>query len=99
MVAQVANVKSVLGSVHQMLKAGQRVHFEPGNCYIQDMHSGKVTRIEERDGTYEVGLWVPKSKSSSHLAKSAQQCEDVQISAQQVEDAPPESTFARQDKS
>ena len=51
MIAQVANVKSVLGSVHQMLKAGQRVHFEPGNCYIQDMHSGKVTRVEERDGT------------------------------------------------
>ena len=35
MKAQVADVKSTLGSVNQMLKAGNIVHFESGNCYIQ----------------------------------------------------------------
>ena len=33
--AQVADVKTALGSVFQMLKAGNKVHFEKDNCYIE----------------------------------------------------------------
>ena len=58
--AQVANVKTTLGSVHQMLKAGNRVHFETGNCYVEQIATGRVTRIDEKQGTFEIGIWVPK---------------------------------------
>ena len=63
MTAQVADVKTTLGSVNQMLKAGNRVHFETGNCYIQDVRTGRKTRIEEKRGTFEVGMWVPTQSS------------------------------------
>ena len=59
MTAQVADVKTTLGSVNQMLKAGNRVHFETGNCYVQNVRTGSKTRIEEKGGTFEVGIWVP----------------------------------------
>ena len=61
MTAQVADVKTTLGSVNQMLKAGSRVHFEAGNCYIENMRTGVRTEIQEKNGTFEVGIWVPKS--------------------------------------
>ena len=59
MTAQVADVKTTLGSVNQMLKAGNRVHFEIGNCYVEDTRTGKRTIIEEKGGTFEVGIRVP----------------------------------------
>ena len=61
MTAQVADVKTTLGSVNQMLKAGNRVHFEAGNCYIEHVRTGVRTEIQEKNGTFEVGIWVPKS--------------------------------------
>ena len=61
LVAQVADVNSTLGSVNQMLKAGQCVHFQTGNCYIQDLRTGKKTVMEEKNGTFEVGIWVPRT--------------------------------------
>ena len=75
MIAQVADVKATLGSVHQMLKAGNLVHFEPGNCYIQRTRTGAKTVIEEKNGTFEVGVWVrspmkPVSASSGGVATS-----------------------------
>ena len=70
MTAQVADVKTTLGSVNQMLKAGNLVHFETGNCYIENMRTGKKTKIEEKGGTFEVGIWVPKSGNQ-------QQCNSV----------------------
>ena len=44
-----------------MLKAGNRVHFETGNCYIEHVRTGVRTEIQEKNGTFEVGIWVPKS--------------------------------------
>ena len=58
MVAQVADVKTALVSVSRLLKAGNIVHFEPGNCYIQSVDKGIVTPMLEKNGGYEVGLWV-----------------------------------------
>ena len=60
--AQVADVRSTLGSVHQMLRAGNSVHFETGNCYIEHLSTGRKTKIEEKQGTFEVGVWVPQSR-------------------------------------
>ena len=58
MTAQVADVKTTLGSVSQMLRAGSIVHFETGNCYIEDARAGRRTKVE-KGGTFEVGSWVP----------------------------------------
>ena len=55
-----ADVKTTLGSVFQMLKAGNKVHFEKDNGYIENERTGVCTPIQEVDGTFEIGVWVPK---------------------------------------
>ena len=64
MIAQVADVKSTLVSVHRLLEAGNRVHFEPGNCYVEHIKKGVRTRIVERSGAFEVGFWVPRARDN-----------------------------------
>ena len=59
--AQVADVKTALGSVSQMLKPGDRVHFEPGNCYVEHIGTGRVTPITEKNDMFEIGVWVPSA--------------------------------------
>ena len=76
MKAQVADVKTTLGSVYQMLRAGNRVHFERGNCYIEHINTGQKTRIDEKGGTFEVGVWVPKSTKSLQPPLSFQRQDD-----------------------
>ena len=66
MTAQVAEVKTTLGSVNQMLRAGNIVHFETGNCYIKDTRTGRRTKVEEKGGTFEVGIWVPAATGVNH---------------------------------
>ena len=61
--AQIADVKNTLGSVYQMVRAGNTVHFESGNCYVQHNQSGQRTPIEEKNGMFEIGIWVPRSPS------------------------------------
>ena len=43
-----------------MLNAGNTVHFEKDNCYIKNNRTGVCTPIQEVDGTFEVGVWVPR---------------------------------------
>ena len=62
MTAQVADVKNTLMSVYQVLRAGNSVHFEIGNCYIKNQRTGNRIPIVEKQGSFEIGLWVPKSK-------------------------------------
>ena len=58
-----------------MLKAGNRVHFEPDNCHVEHIRTGTITPIAEVNGTFELGVWVPKlpsvrsrsSNEASHL--------------------------------
>ena len=64
MIAQVAGVKSALVSVNRLLEAGNRVHFEPGNCYVEQIRSGMRTKIIERNGAFEVGFWVPRAQGN-----------------------------------
>ena len=59
MPTQVADVKTALASVYRMVQAGNRVHFERDNCYIQHIATGRVTPMLEVNGGYEIGLWVP----------------------------------------
>ena len=70
MVAQVADVKATLGSVHQMLKAGNMFHFETGNCFIQNMQTGAKTAVEEKNGTFEVGVWVRSAVKAAPTVSS-----------------------------
>ena len=64
MIAQVAGVKSALLSVNRLLEAGNRVHFEPGNCYVEHVKSRTRTKIIERNGAFEVGFWVPRAPAN-----------------------------------
>ena len=66
-----------------MLKAGNRVHFETGNCYVEEIRTGKKTKIDEREGTFEVGIWVPAATDNR---------EHNQVTRN------PKSTFHRQDE-
>ena len=43
-----------------MLNAGNKAHFEKDNCYIENTRTGVCTPIQEVDGTFEIGVWVPK---------------------------------------
>ena len=72
MTAQVADVRTTLGSVCQIVKAGNCVHFESGNCYIENRHTGKRIWMEEKNGTYEVGLWVPKHSAVERVVIALQ---------------------------
>ena len=67
MTAQVADVKTALGSVSQMLRAGNRVHFETGGCYVEHISTGKVTPVIEKDGMFEIGVWVPSAEESQEI--------------------------------
>ena len=87
MTAQVADVKTTLGSVNQMLKAGNRVHFETGNCYIQDVRTGKKTMMEEKGGTFEVGIWVPAQSNSHKCNQVARPPANPRPSFQRQDDA------------
>ena len=64
MIAQVAGVKSALVSVHRLLEAGNRVHFERGNCYVEHVKSKIRTNIAERNGAFEVGFWIPRTSEN-----------------------------------
>ena len=59
-VGQVADVRTPLCSVHQMMRGGNQIHFEKGNCFIKHSATGKVTQIVEKDGAFEVGVWIQK---------------------------------------
>ena len=64
MIAQVAGVKSALVSVNRLLEAGNRVHFEQGNCYVEHVKTGVRTNIDGRNGGYEVGFWIPRAEDN-----------------------------------
>ena len=95
MKAQVADVSNTLGSVYQMIKAGNKVHFESGLCYIEHIRTGERTPMIEKNGAFEVGIWVPRA-----CAKQSQQADHQ--SAKSVIESCPRGTlnpsFRRPDK-
>ena len=74
-----------------MLRAGNSVHFESGNCYIEHLPTGKRTSIEEKNGTFEVGVWVPKACAHTVL-NSASMKQDQSVASRANAGAYREST-------
>ena len=61
--AEVAGVRRCLGSVIRMCEAGNVVHFESGNTYIQTVLSGQKTCMMSTGNLYVVDMWVPKHQA------------------------------------
>ena len=57
-VAQVCDVNKALLSVRRMVAAGNTVVFGPERSYIQNVATGEVVDLEEREGMYMVKMWV-----------------------------------------
>ena len=57
--AHVADVGTALGSVYKMVQNGNVVHCEQGKRYIKHIPSRRVTPMREREGAFEIGIWVP----------------------------------------
>ena len=94
--AQVADVKTALGSVCQMIRAGNSVHLEAGNCYISNQRTGRRMPIQEKNGTFEISIWAPRGPR-----KQRGKVEEVGVSnryqALQEEEDEEEPDFIRQD--
>ena len=58
MKAQVCDVNKPLLSVNRMVQAGNRVVFENGNNYVEDLSSGERMYLTEKGGMYMLKLWV-----------------------------------------
>ena len=63
MVAAVTDVDDALLSVSKVVKAGNRVVFDQGGCYIEHKLSGEVTPLIKQRGLYKLKMWVPKDQS------------------------------------
>ena len=55
---QVAGVKSPLGSVMHMIRAGNRLTFDSQGSFMVNKKSGQKLPIHERDGGFEMDLWI-----------------------------------------
>ena len=57
--AEVADVKRLLASVCKICEAGNRVVFEANGGYIQNLATGKTTRMEATGRGYRLKVWLP----------------------------------------
>jgi hypothetical protein len=57
-VAQICDVNKALLSVRRMVAAGNAVVFGPERSYIQNIETGEIMELEEREGMYMVKMWV-----------------------------------------
>ena len=69
MKAQVCEVNKALLSVKKVTQAGNRVVFEEGKSYIEDVKTGEKMWLQEKNGMYLLKLWVkteakPKTDAS-----------------------------------
>ena len=56
---QVADVNKVLASVSRICESGQdRVVFQQGNSYIENVQTGRRTQMSERNGVYIIEAWI-----------------------------------------
>eukprot|EP00959_Pyramimonas_sp_CCMP1952_P249251 5210180-Pyramimonas_sp.AAC.1 len=72
---QVAGVNKVLGSVREMVNAGNRIVFDKdlnGRSLspIMNKATGKCTTIHERNGTFQFNIMVPKGPVEAVKPKS-----------------------------
>ena len=64
MTAQVTDVKKALLSVAKLVKSGNRVVFDEGNCFIENKTTKQRIPIEEKNGTYALRVWINRDQSS-----------------------------------
>ena len=62
MTAEVTDVSKALLSVAKIVKAGNRVVFAQGDCYIEDVATKSRIPIEERNGAYVLKLWINRNQ-------------------------------------
>jgi len=62
MTAEVTDVSKALLSVAKIVKAGNRVVFAQGDCYIEDESTKSRIPIEERNGAYVLKLWTNRNQ-------------------------------------
>ena len=84
MTFQVCNVKGPLGSVNEMVKAGNKVVFEQKGSYIENTTSGRKTPLLEERGQFFLQLWTPKQPTPVKPADNQAYC--GQFAALQEED-------------
>ena len=89
--AQVAAVKSPLGSVMHMVKAGNRLVFDSQGSFMQNKITGQTLKIHERNGGFEMDLWIeeckkPKVKEESAVRKGQRYCELIESDEDEDED-------------
>ena len=58
--AQVCDVNKALLSVSKMVKAGNRVIFDPDGSYIEDKNTGECMNLKEKNGMYMLSLWTKR---------------------------------------
>ena len=59
MMYQVADVNKVLASVSRICEGGHdRVVFEKGNNYIENLKTGRRTHMREHNGVYIIEAWI-----------------------------------------
>ena len=62
---QVADVNKVLASVSRICESGRdRVVFQKGSNYIENIESGRKTRMQERKGVYAIEACIDKKGMS-----------------------------------
>ena len=72
---QVAEVNKVLGSVREMVNAGNRVVFDQDSngksiSHVEHKATGKRTAIYERNGTFQFTIVVPKGPGESSSSRT-----------------------------
>ena len=68
---QVADVNKVLASVSRICESGEeRVVFQRGNNYIENMRTGRRTNMQERNGVYAIEAWIDKQSVARQGASS-----------------------------
>ena len=66
MAFQIADVRTPLASVYQIVKAGNRVIFEKGQSRVENLSNHRVTPIRENHGSYEFDLWLPSQSQNNN---------------------------------
>ena len=59
MAFQICDVKSPLGPVKRICRAGNRVIFDDESCYIENTRTGERTPIDDAKEGYRMNLWPP----------------------------------------
>ena len=66
---QVGEVTKPLGSVRAMMRAGNRVVLDSDGSYVCNKATGVITKIEDRDGSFQFDIWVPRGSQEEEQPK------------------------------